>query len=368
MTPPRLQLPRPAVAGDDAALVELVRACPMAGSVELYFDRAPSFFTLSGLQGDGAHVWVVEDREPGRLAAAAAVASFPQVFVDGVPREVFYACDLRVHPERRGGRMVKRLYDAMTGWGVARGWDLGVTTIMHGNTAMAGVLEGKGALLPYHHVTTLRNFTVQFVLPKRPPRGIVVRRATEADLPEMVAGWNRIQSAKQFAPVWTEEGLRARLAQSPGLALEGYYLAFREGRLVGLLATWDQEAFKRMVVLGYAPEMRRMRRWYNPLARVLGLARMPEPGQAMPYLYATQLCAETPRDLEALLVAAYNDHRSPRYLFISTMLDLRDPLIRALDGFATQAVDIEFYVMDPLGKWKGHPFQKPCVYFDHSLV
>lgn len=363
-------LARPRWAGpdDDAALVDLVRACPMSGSVRMYFDRAPSFFTLSALQGDGAHVCVLDDRQPGRLSAAAALASFPEVYVDGMPREVFYACDLRVHPESRGGRQVKRLYDFLTDWGVNRGWDLGVTTILKDNAAMAGVLQGKGSLLPYHHVTTLRNFTVQFLFRKRPPRGITVRRATEADVPQMIACWNRVQSGKQFAPVWSEASFRQQLERSPGLSLERYYLAFRDGRLVGLLATWDQEAFKRMVVLGYAPEMARMRRWYNPLSRLLGLARMPEAGQAMPYFYATQVCAEEARDLEALLVAVYNDHKSPRYLFISAMLDVRDPLIQALDGFMTQAVDIEFFVMDPLQRWGGHPFNARPIYFDHSLV
>lgn len=363
-----LSRPRWATPEDDAALVELVRACPMTGSVRMYFDRAPSFFTLSALQGDGAQVCVIDDQASGRLSAAAAVATFPQVYVDGVPREVFYACDLRVHPERRGGRQVKRIYDFLTDWGVNRGWDLGVTTIMKGNPAMEGVLQGKGALLPYHHVTTLRNFTVQFLFRKRPIKGVTVRRATPADVPEMVACWNRVQSAKQFAPVWTEAAFTEQLARSPGLRLDHYYLAFRDGRMAGLLATWDQETFKRMVVLGYAPEMERMRRWYNPLSRVLGLARLPDAGQAMPYFYATQICAEDVRDLEALLVASYNDHKSPRYLFISAMLDVRDPLIKAFDGFLTQAVDIEFYVMDPLRRWEGHPFNARPIYFDHSLV
>lgn len=363
-----LSRPRWATPDDDPALVELVRACPMAGSVRMYFDRAPSFFTLSRLQGEGAHVCVLEDGAPGHLSAAAAVASLPAVYVDGVPRQVFYACDLRVHPERRGGRQVKRIYDFMTDWGVGQGWDLGVTTIMKDNAAMQGVLKGKGSLLPYHHATTLRNFTVQFLFPKRPPRGIEVRRARAEDVPAMVACWNQVQSRKQFAPVWTEASFREQLERSPDLSLSDYYLAHRDGRLVGLLAAWDQAAFKRMVVLGYAPEMLRMRRWYNPLARLLGLARMPEAGEAMPYLYATQVCAETARDLEALLVAVYNDHRSPRYLFISAMLDVRDPLIPALDAFMTQHVDIEFYIMDPQHRWGSHPFAAHPVYFDHSLV
>lgn len=357
--------PRWAGPEDNAALIELVRACPMSGSIAMYFDRSPDYFALSRLQGDGARVCVVEDTD-GTLAAAAAVASFPALYVGGEARQVSYACDLKIRPDRRGGWLLKRLYGHMTDWAVReQGWDLGITTVMRGNAAMEAVLKGKGGVVPYRHVATMRNYTVQFLLPKRPPRGITVRRAGEGDVSEMVSFWNRVQAGRQFAPAWSEAELRERLARSPGLALSDYFLAYRGDRLVGLLATWCQESFKQMVVLDYAPEMQRMRTWYNPLSRVLGLARMPDPGHAMPYFYATQLCAEEPDVLRALYVAAYNANRGRRYLFFSTMLDVRDPLNAALEGFITQAVDIELYAMDPFGRYQESP---ALAYFDPSLV
>lgn len=364
-----LRKPRWAAPADNDALIALNRACPMHGAIDMIFDRAPDYFALSRLQGEGAHVCVVDGEAAGHLDAAAAVASLPRVFVDGTPREVFYACDLRVHPGVRGGRTVKRIYDFMTAYGVEeRGWDLGITTIMKDNAAMAPVLAGKAGLLPYHHAGTVRNHTVQFLLPKRRVPGVATRVATEADIPAMVALWNRVQAAKQFAPEWTEDGLRAFLATAPDVGIGGYRLAFRGDRLVALLLTWDQEAFKRMVVLGYAPEMVRMRRWYNPLARVLGLARIPEVGGALPYLYATHLCAEGAEDLRALYVDVYNAHRTRGHLFFSTLLDVRDPLAAALDGFLTQHVDIELYVMDPRQRWAGHPFGARPIYFDPAIV
>ena len=364
-----LRRPRWATPDDNDALVALNRACPMHGAVDMIFDRAPDFFALSRLQGEGAHVCVVDGQAPGTLDAAAAVACFPQVYVDGQVREVYYACDLRVHPEARGGRAVKRIYDFMTRWGVEeRGGDLGITTIMAANAAMAPVLAGKGGVVPYVPVTTLRNFTVQFVLPKRRVPGLTVRPATAADRPAMVALWNRVQAGKQFAPVWSEAGLDAFLQAAPGVTIGDYRLAFRQGRLVGLLLAWDQAAFKRMVVLGYNAEMRRMRRWYNPLSRVLGLAPIPDVGAAMRYFYATQLCAEDPQALRALYVALYNERRTAGYLFMSTMLDVRDPLVAALDGFLTQHVDIELFAMDPHGKWAAHPFGARPSYFDPAIV
>lgn len=365
---PGKRRPRWATQADSGALVDLVRACPMKGSVEMFFDRAPDFFTLCRLQGDGARVAVIDDKVPGRIAAAGAIASFPQVYVQGQIRQAAYACDLRVHPGARSGLLVKRVYDFMTAWSLEQGWDLGFTAIMKDNEAMAAVLAGKGGVVPYRHFATMRNFTVQFLLRKRPPRGITVRPATAADIPDMVALWNRLQQHKQFAPVWTEESFAERLSSHPGLAIDRYFLAFRGDRLTGLLATWNQEAFKRMVVLGYSAAMLKMRRWYNPLARALRLAPIPAVGRAMPYFYATHLCAETAADLEALYVHIYNLHKNPGTLFFSTMLDVRDPLLPALDRFMTQHVDIELYIMDPQGRYEAEAFgARPC-YFDPAIV
>ena len=352
--------PRWATAEDDAALVELVRRCPMHGEIELYFDRAPSFFALSRLQGEGAHVCVVDHPAGRGLAASAAVARMPGVFVNGEPRTVFYACDLRIAPDMRGGRMLKRLYDFLTDWGLAQGFDLGVTTVMQGNAAMAGVIAGKGRVLPYHHLATMRNYTLQTLLPVRQARGLTVRRAAMADVPAMVALWNRVQAARQFAPQGSKRAVAARL--------DGYGLACRGDRLVGLLHTWDQRAFKRMVVTGFSPEMARMRRWYNPLAQVLRAAPIPGSGGALPYLYATQPCAETPEALNALYRHVLAGARREGYLFVSTMLDREDPLTPALHGFLKSHVDIELYAMDPQRCWSRELLRGRPAYFDPALV
>jgi hypothetical protein len=147
-----------------------------------------------------------------------------------------------------------------------------------------------------------------------------------------------------------------------------YHLAFRDERLVGLLLAWDQEAFKRLVVLGYDQATARMKRWYNPLARLLGLCPIPQVGARLPYFYATHLCAETADDLRALYVELYNARRGRDYLFFSTMLDVADPLSAALAGFTTQQVDIELFAMDGLRQFEGHDFRSRPSYFDPAIV
>ncbi|MBC7541493.1 MAG: hypothetical protein H7338_02045, partial [Candidatus Sericytochromatia bacterium] len=184
--------PRWATEADNEALLELVRACPMKGSIEMLFDRSPDFFALSHLQGDGANICVVDDPASGKLAAVAAMAPLSAVYVDGAVRSADYACDLRVRPEWRGSGLYKQVYQHIEAWSLGRGEGLGFTTVMKGNRAMARIVAGRAGVVPYHHITTLRNFTVHFLFKKRPLPGITIRPAPAADIPEMVALWSRL--------------------------------------------------------------------------------------------------------------------------------------------------------------------------------
>jgi hypothetical protein len=123
-----------------------------------------------------------------------------------------------------------------------------------------------------------------------------------------------------------------------------------------------------MVVLGYSDSMLAMRRWYNPLATITGLTPLPPVGSAMPYFYATRLAAEFPAALEALLVTLYRENYRKGYLFFNVMLDALDPLTAALDGFTTQEVAIDLFVLDPFERWERHQLARRPIYFDPALV
>lgn len=364
MAPSRTRWATPA---DNDALVALVRECPMEGEVGLYFDRSPDFFALSRLQGDGAKICVVEATD-GRIVGCAALAHYPAMYVDGVPHEVTYACDLRIHPAHRRGFVAKRIHNFLEAHAHEQGLELMFASVMRGNQAMSPVLQGKAGLVPYHPLATVRNYTVQFLLPRRSPRGIEVRRATADDVPAMRELWTRRMSALQFAPVpaeplHTEAGLGA---SGPGI--EAHFVALRDGQLTGSLLCWDQRTFKRLRVLSYGPRLQRMRRWFNPIARLVGRTPLPDPGSVMPYFYAVRPCAESVADLRALYVAVHNSFLKGGYVFFSTMFDVRDPMAAALKGFTTEHVDIDLFLIDPARKWQNNRFGERICYFDPSMV
>ena len=73
--PPALAV-RDARPDDNAALVALAAACPMAGDVTMCMDRAPDFFSLARLEGERWRVGVAESAEAivGCVAASERLA------------------------------------------------------------------------------------------------------------------------------------------------------------------------------------------------------------------------------------------------------------------------------------------------------
>lgn len=354
--------PRWAGPEDAEALLALNRACPAEGELALTFDRAPDPFALPRLLGEGARHAVIEDGEGG-LKACGALANFPAMHLgEGVER-VMYAFDLRVHPQARRGLALKRIYDFLSAWGQAEGCALGFTTVMGGNEAMAPVLAGKGRLVPYRAVGTMQNATLMILGPRLPVLGVKVRPAESRDAEAMAEAWTRWQKAKAFAPAYNAEAMALDLSEGPGR----WWLAERAGRLVAMAHEWDQRGMKRLVVHRLPRLMQQLRPAYNRLAPLLGGAALPGPGEAMPYLYLTRVAAEDPAALRALYAARLNAHLGQGLLYLSTMLDARDPLRAAWRGFPRQETPIGLYALDPQGLWRPEWASGPA-YFDPAWV
>jgi hypothetical protein len=158
---------------------------------------------------------------------------------------------------------------------------------------------------------------------------------------------------RPFGHVFTEPELRRRLETWPGLVPSSFYLAENDaGDLTGCVALWDAEPVKRTVVQAYRGAMRRVRLGHDLLALLLRAPRLPSPGQAFRYLYATHLAVPSndPLVLRALVDAAYADHRGSGYHFISWFVPANDPLAPAFCGFWYTDLPARLYVVSLPGR------------------
>jgi predicted N-acetyltransferase YhbS len=362
---------RDARPADNAALVALAAACPMAGEITMCVDRAPDFFALARLEGERWRVGVAE-AEHGVVGCVAASERW--AYVDGRPTRTAYAGDLKVHPAHRGGVAADSLeeFAREACRGFAGDDALALVTVLGGNRAMERRADGPRGLPTLVPFATLHVHAVPFLWPRATTvHGITVRRARDEDLAEMGDVWARVAPGRQLAPVMDAERLSAWIRRAPGLAVHDYLVACRgDGRIAGFLALWDQRAFKQLRVLGYSPRLAAARHAVNVAARLAGRPLLPTAGGTLPSLAALHLCVpgSEPAVLRALLLHAYAEHRASGHLFLTLALDRRDPLACALGGLLAQPTVVRAYATTPAGRWTGAPLDGRPLHFESALV
>ncbi len=353
---------RPAVATDDAALRRLFSSITMEADVSLRVDREPDFFTLYDMQGASAcEAWTGEiDGELMGLGTLMARDGY----VDGELRRIGYLGDLRLDPRVRGREILATLYGPVLDDFAARhGVDVFYTVVIASNTRAVAALTGpKAASLgipTYHLLQKFRIRALQTVAARRPPRALrrrwAVSAATDADVAEIVDLLDRDARTRTFGIPMDEQRLRADIAAWPGLRLEDFVLVrdSRTGQLAGCMAPWDATPAKQTVVTGYRGSMRWIRRGYNTAAALLRAPRLPVPGRALRYAYATHQAVvdDDPDVLRILLHSAWFQVRSAGRgdVFLSCRTPNAEADSNAYRGFVVNDLPAHVYAVVPGG-------------------
>jgi hypothetical protein len=186
--------------------------------------------------------------------------------------------------------------------------------------------------------------TLALTVRRRPPksapdRGIDVAPGTVDQLPALVRFLQVEGARRQFCSVWTEDDLR-RL-DGLGLRIGDIRVARVAGRIAGVVALWDQTAYKQTIVRGYSG-------WLKAVAPLTSLPRV---GDQIRSAYAALVCVEhdDPAVFARLLREIYTLAHARRFDYLLVGLDVRDPLVTVARTYAHVAYPSRFY----LGTWWG---------------
>jgi hypothetical protein len=221
------------------------------------------------------------------------------------------------------------------------------------------------------HLGTIRNYAVHLLFPKKIDDRFQITRATGHDIEAITGLLRRVYVQKQFAPVVEPAGFLKKVEQTPGLQLHHFYLAKLQGRLVGIVAVWDQQSFKKIKILSFSPKVRLSRLFFNLSARLFGFQPIPVPGSFLPYFYLTRLAIEgdDPAILHSLLSRIHNDHLRNSYLFFTVGLLQGSPLEQALRGFFYHTFDTLVFALMPRGsRWEQADFHRLPLHIDTALT
>lgn len=306
-----------------------------APGMSVVFDRRPDIFALPGLFSDRTEcAGFFRDRD----LVGFAMLMYQRRYVNGEPRSVAYLGNVHVVEEARrrgfGYRAGSLLFGEMRGWA-----DLGYTVIMAGNEAAERFIGRNRPDYPdlprSRVIAALRAKSILVMGRRRESGACRVRRAELRDVDAIVGLLSDEFKPRLFAPVIDRETFLDGLAGRPGCGLDRYYVAERDGAVVGTCAAWETGTLKQTRIVRYGWKLRWLRQAHSAAAGLLGFPPMPAEGGTVREATVTD-CAVKGRDpelMEALLIAVHNEFARRKYNMLIFGSCAQDPLLRAARGF-----------------------------------
>ncbi len=320
---------REATPADDARICAQMRRTAMAGRVSLTMSHDPSFFASAEVEGHACRVAVAE--RAGEIVGVGLLAR-RRVYLDGEPAEVGYISSLRTDPSIRSTRAFLQGSRLFRKWHEEEPAPFYLAAILKDNAFARRLLTSGHAGLPTS-VYLGDLYTASIPLLWRPthggPDGLRIVRGPHVGAEAVAEALRQYGRTKQLFPVYTREDLEAEGGLLRGLGVEDFHVALAGERVVGVLASWDQSAFRRLVVAGYAKGLRMVRPALSALSRALGVGPLPTVGGEVRSLTAACLAIENndPEIFRSLLDAALRAGRGSGHTFLLVGLMEQDPLL-----------------------------------------
>lgn len=335
----------------DHQLRKLLRSSPTDGKIQLTFQREPNYFAAVPTLGPFCQTLICREMESQAIVAVAS-RSIRDVFINGQTKAIGYLGMLRITKAHQNSSVLARGYRFLKQLHADHRTPMYYTTIADGNQRAIDTLTSGRAGLPAYHPAgvyhtlaiglSTRAARTESIEPRKPGNELEIRRATDGDLSSIVAYVNRVGSAYQFFPVCRESDFETETGAAPmasfkGLRASDFFIALRDGQLIGAIGAWDQHAFRQTVVHGYGTALKLGRPFYNAFAGIRGRSRLPSPGQPFRYLIAALATIENndPFVFRSLINTLADHYSDGKYDFLMIGLHETNPLLETVAPRAT---------------------------------
>jgi hypothetical protein len=313
---------------DDADIRGLLRREPVGGRIAISYERDPDFGI--GCEATGENITVLVARDSGSAAlAGVACRSEREVYVNSAPMRLGYLGQLRIDRRYRGRWLLSRGYSVLKRLHQENplpGYLAAVTT---DNRQATGVLVEKPRKLFPSFRPAARYCTLALPVKGFGRKSDIVA-ATPDDIPAVIRFLRAEGPRRQFFPVWTSQRL-LRLIARLGLRFDDIQIARKDGDIVGVMAMWDQSAYKQNVVHSYSGWLRLAAPFYNATAPWLMRPRLPRPGEKIrnAYVSLVSVAEDNLTVFNELLTATIARAATCGLDYLLLGLDERDVLLKA---------------------------------------
>lgn len=331
-----------ASAADSDDILQLFRSTPQHGRVLLNFEREPDYFFGSQVTCEDPEVHIARN-DKGELLMLYAIGHRTS-YINGQPKPMRYAHDLRIAEQARGGRLILRM--ARYVQNMIQPGEIIQTVILSENKAsLNSVASGRAGLPTYYPYGDIETSLI-FRMPKLKNNALLVRQANVDDLAAMQQFHDQHAPQRQLYPRYNFADIVDAHPYFNGLQLSDYWLAYRADELVGMAALWDQKHFKQTRVLAYPMGLSWLRYFWNFWAKTVGGLHLPAAGGSLHYLmlHSVLIQAEQPQILQALL-AKMSTYANAQDAVISAGFFHDDPLRSALQGCRRQTMQSQNFLI-----------------------
>jgi len=321
---------------DDIPLQSLMSQCPMEGRIRMCFLTSPRYFDSIGVMGKFNQAVVVRDSHSGKIVGFGARCIKP-AYLNGQVRSLGYLSHLRSIPDYRRATLLARGYrylKSLHGDGRA---PLYISTIIEGNAYAKEQLTSRRCGLPGYYDQGVY-YTCALAIKKDTRAShpeINVQRGSVDLLDGIVSCLNRNGSTKQFYPYYTKDDFISGKEFLRGFCISDFYVAMKQGKIVGVAGKWDQRSFKQAVIAGYSGSVGVMRPFYNLAARFLRLPKLPAPKTHLAFFYLSFIAvdADDREIFRALVRSVCNDPKNTHFPNFIIGLHSRDPLLKLVRAY-----------------------------------
>lgn len=333
---------------DDSAIRRILRSTPMDGNIRLSFQREPSYFHTTKVEGKFSQILIARNTGNNDIVGLGSRSIRP-IYINGEVWDAGYLSSLRINKSYRGTTLLASGYKFLRDLHQDKKALIYLTTIQEDNKRAIKTLTSKRAGLPtYHDIGSYCTTAVNLFRKKKGITGdFKITRGAKEHIEGIMECIHRNGVEKQFYPYYSKEDYFSGNSRLRDFRVEDFYLAISKNKVIGVLAKWDQSHFKQNVVTGYNGRMKLIYPFYNLCARFGCFSPLPAPNSQLKSFYISFIAIES-NDIEifrALLREVYNSHVGTSYSYFLVGLHSRDPLLRALEEYRRIEYKTRIYVV-----------------------
>lgn len=325
----------------NSGILKILNENPIESSgLTICFDRKPDFFSKNDIRNFYAkHIGFFKG---GKLCGFASIG-FYNAYLMGKSNVAFYLSDAYVSKSARKKGFLN-ITSELLFKEAHRDSNWGFCIVLKGNKNAESYLAKENVDTPfspyYKKVGTLDARNIIITFKKKESKNYHIRNATTHDIDIIISLLKEEFTNRLFAPFIDKEVFLENLVKRPDFNINNYYVAEKDGAVVGVCAAWDCKSFKQTRVLKYGWKLKFIRLVYLTLTGLFNFPPLPKQGNTFKDIYITDYAVKErdPLILNALLKKIYNDYRKLKYNTIVFGSYQSDLLLKALNGFSNQSI------------------------------